>query len=262
MKNKIVVVSGGFDPIHSGHLEYFKEAKKLGDRLIVALNSDKWLVNKKEKYFMPFSERCAILENLSMVDEVIDFEDDSIGSCSNALEKIKKKYNNSEIIFCNGGDRNQENIPEMKVKDITFKFGVGGSDKKNSSSWILKEHSFNKEEKIWGKYFDLFVDNRLKLKELIVDSGKGMSFQKHFYRNEIWFVSKGKCLINYSKSDPDNFKEIILNTEESFHVPVGAWHQITNPYTKPCHIIEIQYGEKTDEADIERLRYYKNNELP
>ena len=90
---KIVVVSGGFDPIHSGHLEYFKSAKELGDKLIVALNSDDWLVNKKGKSFMPFSERKTIIENLTVVDAVIDFDDDNLRSACNALKKIKKTYN-------------------------------------------------------------------------------------------------------------------------------------------------------------------------
>ena len=87
---KIIVVSGGFDPLHSGHLAYFKSACDLGDKLIVALNSDEWLDKKKGKYFMPFDERKAVIESLRMVDEVIDFDDDEIGSCINALIKIKK----------------------------------------------------------------------------------------------------------------------------------------------------------------------------
>ena len=90
---KIVVVSGGFDPIHSGHIAYLEEAKKLGDTLIVALNSDDWLIKKKEKFFMPFSEREIILKNLKPVDDVISFEDDELGSCIDALNKIKLKYN-------------------------------------------------------------------------------------------------------------------------------------------------------------------------
>ena len=98
------------------------------------------------------------------------------------------------------------------------------------------------------------------MKELIVAPGKGMSFQRHFYRNEIWFVSKGKCLVNFSMSDHANYEEIYLTTEESLHIPVKAWHQIINPYEDPCHIIEIQYGEKTNEDDIERLRYFDNND--
>ena len=257
---KIVVVSGGFDPIHSGHISYFKSAKELGEKLIVALNSDAWLIKKKEKFFMPFEERKIIIENLSMVDEVIDFDDDEFGSASQALIKIKGFYPKDEIIFCNGGDRTKDNIPEMQIKDILFEFGVGGEDKKNSSSWILKDYQYDKEERVWGEFYNLFSNDFLKLKELIIKPKQGMSFQKHFLRNEIWFVSKGQCSVNFSKDDPNNFEEISLHTEETFHVQKEAWHQIFNPFDEPCHIIEIQYGEETNEDDIERLRYYKDED--
>jgi cytidyltransferase-like protein len=253
---KISVVSGGFDPIHSGHIEYFKSAKNFGDKLIVALNSDEWLIGKKTKYFMPFNERFSIIQNLQMVDEVIGFDDDEHGSCSNALRSIKSQYPNDEIIFCNGGDRNQKNIPEMDIEGIKFEFGVGGENKANSSSWILKKWQFDSEERIWGKFYNLYLDDRMKLKELIIAPGKGMSFQKHFYRNEIWFISKGKCSVNFSQNEPEDCNEIILNTEEVFHVKQGEWHQIINRNNDPCHIIEIQYGEKTTEEDIERLYFF------
>ena len=150
----IVVVSGGFDPIHSGHIIYFQSAKALGDKLIVALNSDEWLIRKKGKYFMPFYERKTIIESIGIVDGVIDFEDDEVGSCSKALEKIKIQYPDDKIIFCNGGDRNIGNIPEMDVSGIEFMFGIGGNDKKNSSSWILKDFSYDGEERIWGSFFN------------------------------------------------------------------------------------------------------------
>ena len=256
---KIAVVSGGFDPIHSGHIEYFKAAKLFGDRRIVAINSDQWLINKKGKFFMSFNERANVISNLALVDEVIDFEDDEDGSCALGLEKIKDLYPNDEIIYCNGGDRKEDNIPEMKVQDVTFEFGVGGNNKMNSSSEILKEWNFDSEERIWGKFFDLFTDNRLKLKELIVFPGKGMSFQRHFKRDEIWFISKGACEVNFSNSSPESAVTHSLKTEEVFHVKSGDWHQIINPFDDPCHIIEIQYGEATDENDIERLSYYANN---
>ena len=80
---------------------------------------------------MNFEERKNILLNIGFVNEVINFKDDEFGSCINALEKIKNKYPNDEIIFCNGGDRNKDNIPEMLVEDIEFKFGVGGNKKKS-----------------------------------------------------------------------------------------------------------------------------------
>ena len=139
---KIAVVSGGFDPIHSGHIDYLSEAKTNSDYLIVALNSDSWLVNKKGKPFMEFNERKQILESIKYVDEVIDF-DDTDGSCINALEKVKATYPDANIIFCNGGDRNEKNTPEQNVEGIKFMFGVGGRNKKNSSSWILKNWQYD-----------------------------------------------------------------------------------------------------------------------
>lgn len=256
---KIIVVSGGFDPLHSGHISYFKSAKNLGNKLIVALNSDSWLINKKEKYFMPFNERKEVIENLSCVDKVIDFEDDDIGSCINALKKVKKLYVDDEIIFCNGGDRNNTNCPEMQVDGIEFIFGVGGDTKKNSSSWILKKWQYDSEERLWGSFYNLFThadQTNVKVKELIVLPGKGMSFQRHDYRSEIWFISKGSCIVNYSEIDSNNPEIINLKLEDTFFVKKGAWHQIINPSNYPCHIIEIQYGEKTEEDDIERLYYY------
>ncbi len=253
---KIVVVSGGFDPVHSGHISYFKEAKKLGDKLIVCLNSDEWLKRKKGKEFLPFSERQQILEEFSVIDLVLSFDDDDLGSCINGLELVKSLYPNDEIIFANGGDRNQANIPEMSVEGIKFLFSVGGDDKKNSSSWILKKWHYYFEERLWGSFYNLFEDDQVKVKELIVEPGKGMSFQKHFKRHEIWLVSKGSCVVNYSKDDPDKKENIQLNKFDHYLVPLGEWHQITNPFDETCHLIEIQYGEECVEDDIERTEYY------
>ena len=140
---KIVLVTGGFDPIHSGHISYLKSAKALGDKLVVGLNSDAWLDKKKEKFFMPFTERKIIIENLSCVDQVISFEDDENGSAIGALEHVKKIYPEDTILFANGGDRGSTNTPEQydfrHTPNIEFVFGVGGEDKKNSSSKILRE---------------------------------------------------------------------------------------------------------------------------
>lgn len=255
---KIVIISGGFDPIHSGHIAYLDAAAKLGEKLIVALNSDNWLINKKGKFFMPFDERKKIIENIKNVDCVIDFEDDDSGSAINALLKVKKMYPNEDIIFANGGDRNKENIPEMSLEGIEFKFGVGGDDKKNSSSWILKKWQYYHEERIWGSFYNLFEEEQVKVKELIVKPGRGMSFQKHFKRSEIWMVSKGSCVVNYSKDNPNHKKNIHLNQFDHYLVPVGEWHQITNPFKETCHLIEIQYGEECIEEDIERTEYYSS----
>jgi mannose-6-phosphate isomerase-like protein (cupin superfamily) len=166
-------------------------------------------------------------------------------------------YPHDELIFANGGDRNKGNIPEMSVDNIRFEFSVGGDDKKNSSSWILKNWQYFYEERLWGSFYNLFEEHQVKVKELIVNSREGMSFQKHFKRNEIWLVSHGSCIVNYSKDSPNNKKNIQLNKFDHYLVPVGEWHQITNPFDKTCHIIEIQYGEECSEEDIERTEYYK-----
>ena len=127
----------------------------------------------------------------------------------------------------------------------------------NSSSWLIKDYFNNFEERVWGKFYNLFKDESVRIKELIINSGKGLSFQRHRFRNEIWFVSKGKCLVRYGDSNNENeSEEIELNREELFHVPANKWHQIINPFGKDCHIIEIQYGEKTVENDIERYSMY------
>ena len=251
---KIIVVSGGFDPIHSGHIEYLKSAKEYGDRLIVALNSDTWLEKKKGKPFMKFNERKSILEAIKYVDKVIDFEDDAKGSCINALLKIKKLYPDNKIFFANGGDRNHENIPEMSVSGIEFLFSVGGDNKKNSSSWILNNWQYYFEERQWGAFFNLFETKNIKVKELIVEPGKKMSFQRHLKRNEIWLVSDGECEVLLSKKKSlENSVKTTLNIFDHFIVPVGQWHQIINSSNKQTHIIEIQYGDECREDDIERI---------
>ena len=99
-----VLVSGGFDPIHSGHIAYFTAAKELGEELWVAINSDQWLKNKKGKYFMPLKERVEIVKNLKMVDRVITNFDDSDGSACGAIYKAMT-LGATKIIFANGGDR-------------------------------------------------------------------------------------------------------------------------------------------------------------
>ncbi|MDB9842353.1 adenylyltransferase/cytidyltransferase family protein [Gammaproteobacteria bacterium] len=96
---KIAVVSGGFDPVHSGHLEYINSAAMLGDKLVVCLNSDAWLIRKKGRFFLPFHERKIILENIKAVDHVISFDDDESGSASNGLIKTKEMFPGRKIIF-------------------------------------------------------------------------------------------------------------------------------------------------------------------
>ena len=97
----IVIATGGFDPVHRGHIEYFQEAATYGE-LIIGLNSDEWLINKKGKYFMDWEERKIIIEEFRSVSRVIGFEDDEIGSACGAIRKLVDEYPDAKIYFTNG----------------------------------------------------------------------------------------------------------------------------------------------------------------
>ena len=251
MSEVIVLVTGGFDPIHSGHILYLKDAKKLGDKLIVGVNSDQWLINKKGSPFMPIDERMNIISNLSVVDEAIEFEDDEFNSASNAIHKVLQKYPNHRIIFANGGDRNDENIPEMdKFNDhhnVSFEFGVGGDYKKNSSSWILKNWSGAKEIRPWGWYRVIDDSDDHKVKEIQVNPKSRLSLQSHSKRSEVWTVIKGEALVTIDS------KTFLLKKNESTFIPAGSVHRLENQLDKPLSIIEIQTGSYFGEDDIKRF---------
>tara|TARA_B100000902_G_scaffold283901_1_gene269887 strand:- start:47 stop:475 length:429 start_codon:yes stop_codon:yes gene_type:complete len=135
----VTLVTGGFDPLHSGHIAYFKAAKEFGNPLCVGVNSDDWLTRKKGKPFMNVGERVSIIKELKCVDVTIEFRDKDDSACD-AISMALEVYDN--VLFCNGGDRASVNTPEYEKyrydKRVEFKWGVGGNDKKNSSSWILK----------------------------------------------------------------------------------------------------------------------------
>ena len=133
---KIVVASGGFDPLHSGHLAYFRAAK--WGTVIVVINSDEWLMRKKGYVFMPIEEREEIIKSIKYVNGVNRFNDDDDSSID-LLNKVKYWYPSDEIIFANGGDRNESNCRELSVEGVEFVYGVGGTDKKNSSSEIVRK---------------------------------------------------------------------------------------------------------------------------
>lgn len=249
MINRVVLCTGGFDPIHSGHIEYLKAAKAFGNILIVGVNSDAWLGRKKGRAFMPGPERVAIIENLKFVDGVILFNDDD-DTALEAIHNVKRLYPNSQIIFANGGDRTKTNIPEMTIKDVEFVFGVGGEDKKNSSSWILEEWKAPKTERPWGYYRVLHDVQGTKVKELTVNPGQSLTMQRHFDRAEYWHISEGRCVVASEADNNKGFQE--LRIHNGFIIPEETWHKLSNPYDAPCKIVEIQYGLACDEDDIER----------
>jgi cytidyltransferase-like protein len=253
MKN-IVLITGGFDPLHSGHIAYFQAARELGDILLVGLNSDEWLTRKKGAPFMPLSERAAIVDNIKCVDGIVYDFDDTDGSSKNAILEVRKDFPEDKIIFANGGDRTNDNIPEMDIEDnnLQFVFGVGGFNKANSSSWILQEWKAPKTERQWGYFRVLHNVPGMKVKELTVDPGCSLSMQRHQYRAEYWIVSEGQAVVNSAMAGGYSLPPTILLPHQEYKVPVGEWHQLTNPYDTPVKVVEIQYGEKCEEVDIER----------
>jgi len=256
MKHRVVVVTGGFDPIHSGHLEYLRCAKSLGDTLVVGLNTDDWLTRKKGKPFLPMYEREQVLNSIRHVDNVIHFNDDD-NTAINCIEKILKIYLLADIIFANGGDRTENNTPEFThFKDhdrVRFEYNVGGS-KTNSSSTILDKWSTNHTERPWG-YYDVLYNELgiVKVKELVVMPGQKLSMQRHTNRAEHWFITKGVATV-YTI---DNSSDVELLGEykkfDNIHIDKNQWHQLANQTESPLKIVEIQYGESCLEEDIERI---------
>ena len=254
---KVVLVTGGFDPLHSGHLAYFEEAKKLGDKLIVGVNSDDWLTRKKGRPFMCFEERASIIREMEIVDKVIGFDDSDDSACQ-AIFHTLSTHGNIQLIFANGGDRTNTTTPEYATygdhPSVDFAFGVGGEDKKNSSSWILDEWKAPKTERIWGYYRVIHeYDEHTKVKELAVPPGSKLSMQRHKERSEHWFVAEGTATvytINTSSTDVETLG--VYNQHESLHIPVGTWHQLANEHDTDLKLVEIQYGTNCVEEDIER----------
>tara|TARA_Y100001970_G_scaffold60029_1_gene76489 strand:+ start:3330 stop:3764 length:435 start_codon:yes stop_codon:yes gene_type:complete len=136
----IVLISGGFDPIHSGHIKLIKDASNYGD-VVVLLNSDNWLRNKKGREFLSINERKIIMQSIKKVIDVIEMND-SDNTCIEGIKQAIKKYKNYKIKFANGGDRNNNTTPEIEfcnANNIELLWSVGGNEKTNSSSWILKK---------------------------------------------------------------------------------------------------------------------------
>jgi cytidyltransferase-like protein len=249
----VVLVTGGFDPLHSGHVAYLEHARKLGDKLLVGVNSDEWLIRKKGRGFMPYTERETIVQSIGVVDAIVPFNDDD-GTANDAINEVKKHYSGCAIVFANGGDRELTNIPEVDAfrddATVTFAYGIGGGYKKNSSRWILDEWKAPKTVRIWGYYSVLYECNGYKVKLLSVDPGKSLSTQKHQFRSEYWFVSSGSADVL-----KDKIKRIGLQPFDQMYIPQGSWHKLENNTDERLDIIEIQYGEKCMEEDIIREKY-------
>lgn len=278
---KIMILSGGFDPIHSGHVEMFKNAKEQADYVIVCLNSDEWLTKKKGINFLDFQERSHILSSMKYVDQIIKFDDDEFGSAVNGLKKIlEDKHLYEKILtdktyldggtlyseelceiqfyFGNGGDRNPKSTPSLEQKfceenGIGLIWGLGGN-KSNSSSWILNRYRdwhFEITDRSWGNYKVVYQDTNKKVKIIEVMPNSSLSFQSHEKRSEHWVVVEGTA--NIIIETEKYRREELVERNESIYVPIGAKHKLINNQNSILQIVEVQIGDYLGEDDI--IRY-------
>lgn len=216
---KRIVISGGFDPIHPGHIAMIEEAKKYGEVHIV-VNSDEWLIRKKGFFFQPWIDRKKILEAYTPHIHPVD---DSDGTVCEALLRIRPDY------FGNGGDRGKSNTPELSVCEtlgIEPIFELGGGKYSSSSALNAKQRVMTR----WG-WYDVILDmHALKVKMLHIEAGKTLSLQKHGDRSEFFFMPTGEVRVNLP----------------------GVWHVLEAPVDHDLDVLEVQMGISAEE-DIDKI---------
>jgi mannose-6-phosphate isomerase-like protein (cupin superfamily) len=225
--------------------------------LVVGLNSDEWLTRKKGRPFMSWSERASIISALECVDNVIEF-DDADGTACHAIEQAVMRYPDDEIIFANGGDRQLGSTPEIEfakdlkeIGNVSFMFGIGGHDKKNSSSWILKDWAQPTTQRAWGSYTVLHNGPGWAVKELAFGTETPLSDQRHFIRSEHWHVVEGTIRMDLEFDNGDK-SSIVYTSGQSIDIPVLTWHKATNIGDCTAKVIEVWMGAELTEDDIER----------
>lgn len=212
----MILCSGGFDPLHVGHVRYLIAAGQHDD-VAVALNSDAWLYRKKGYAFMPWDERREILAALGCAVFAVD---DADGTVCEAIRRLRPRG------FGKGGDRTGANTPEAALcaeLGIPVLYGLGGEDKPASSSALV--------ERQWGFYEVLAERPSFKVKRLVVMPGRATSLQRHARRNEHWIATRDQA--------------------RAYH-GAGDWHQLRNDGAAPLEVIEVQTGSYFGEDDIER----------
>lgn len=219
ISKKKIAISGGFDPIHPGHIAMIEGAAKYGEVHII-LNSDDWLVRKKGFFFQPWTDRKKILEAYTPhIHEV----DDSDGTVCEALRRIKPD------MFGNGGDRTKKSTPELDVcaeLGIEPVFELGGGKYSSSSMISARQRVATR----WGSYDVLLDMPQLKVKLLTIAPGKKLSLQRHEQRSEFFFMPNGEVRVNLP----------------------GVWHAPQAPQEESLTILEVQVGASIED-DIERI---------
>jgi cytidyltransferase-like protein len=247
-KKTVVAVSGGFDPIHIGHVRYLTEAKKLGTELVVILNNDNWLKKKKGFVFMPEKERVEVLMGIKAVDRVVvsgHKKNDKDTSVSKELAKIKPD------VFANGGDRrNEKEIPETSVcrkYGIKMLFGVGSGGKVQSSSWLTNNVAGSgiRDVRPWGYMHTYKKDRHFWIKTINVSPGRRLSLQKHNHRAEFWVCIEGTVVAEIGG------KKKILKPGDFLTFKKGVKHRLSSK--NGGAIVEVAHGDHVHEEDIIRF---------
>ena len=203
------LISGGFDPVHIGHLAMIKDAKKIADDVIVLLNSDKWLVRKKGKPFMVEAQRAQILEEFESVSEVIIQEKDDDDSSNNAIIDFYHSHKKRTICYCNGGDRSQEDkIREAETcKNLEIMYGAKKGPLYTEEEdafllYLLDRHGYGEWEKIKNDFYDMWQ----------------FKFDWWMRGRKVHDIEK-RCsqLLNMIKNEPEYFKK--MSSEFNFKFP-------------------------------------------
>lgn len=245
-----VAVSGGFDPLHIGHVRMFKGALRLGDKLVVIINNDSWLRAKKGFAFMPQKERAELIQAFPFVDKVVltdHKKDDPDMSVARTLAKLRP------AIFANGGDRFSKNTPEAAVcrrLGIKAVFNVGQGGKVQSSSWMVEaaRRPASKSVRPWGEYYGWDKGTGWNLKTIYIKPRMRLSLQYHHHREEWWLLVSGDASATVHEGKVE--KTIPLKKGEVFRVGKKQVHRLSS--RKGGVVVEVAYG-KFDEADIVRL---------
>lgn len=249
-KPRVVAVSGGFDPLHIGHVRMFEEARKLGDKLAVIINNDNWLRMKKGFTFMPQRERAEIIRSLPFVDKVV-FTDHKKGDTDKSVCRTLARVRPD--IFANGGDRVSKNVPEVALcKELGIKmiFNVGAGGKVQSSSWMINNsrRPASKAVRPWGEYYGWDEGDGWNLKTIYIKPNKRLSLQYHHHREEWWLLVEGDATATVREGN--DVLTIPLRKGEVFRVGKKQIHRLASK--KGGVVVEVAYGA-FDEEDIVRL---------
>ena len=256
---KVVAVSGGFDPLHIGHVRMFQRARSLGDKLVVILNNDNWLRAKKGYAFMPEKERAELIKAFPFVDTVVITGHKVNDADMRVVRELKKL---KPAIFAKGGDRNKTDAADMKSSlnpeqklcrklGIRLVYNVGEGGKVQSSSWMIKgaTRPVMRTVRPWGEYYGWDQGSGWNLKTIYIKPRKRLSLQYHHHRSECWLLVSGDAIATVHTGKGDE-KKVALKKGETFLVGKGQVHRLESK--RGGVVVEVAYGA-FDEDDIVRL---------